>query len=841
MGARSRAWALALGVGILLPGWAFGQPLQQGAGGPPPPNLAWEWKLSPPVVPQPPKPRPPFPNGALPDAADWNRASPYVFLEVFSPPGVALPLATPHRGFRSLAVGERVDVAGFAPAGLPQGPPPPPCPAATGGWDSPACPLWLVNSPYAQVTPDPGVAVPLPPPAQGGRWRTTPAYTFVAWRPGVYTVQMRWRGTYSQPLVLVVGVGQLASAPFPYQGGVRPLPPGQLTFDTPVVTRQSPYGVVWVGRPIEGYLPLVARVPHTAPHAVALAAVLSTPVADWTYELPFWRRGQVSDLVYLPWGGAVTVALYQVQVTGARVALWPRAVLLPTRIRGARASPLGTANPNALATLSLDANDGAMAPLLAQAAAIWRDSPSPQTAVAALATVTAQTLSGAAAAPTALASQVWASGQAPGPVGYVVALAAVIRALGLNVRLVPGQWRMPDGRVVPSAWMAVDTASGWMPLNPSLVGEAAPFWVTNLDVGNTASLAQEAVPPSVPWLAASQEEDMWYGVVDPPPGLYTFPQAASLAYTYYTQTPLDLSELALPGHQLGAYPLPGYVSPSSLRGGLPVENYAAHPFCHVPRVEVVTPTGVANAAMAYWNLYWTGQAHGDVGMAAADRQEFLLLSRWLLTHQTQGAWRWPIPAPCYGLLHPGWISALTQGEGVSALLRAYQLTGEKAYLRVAQEAVGYLERPVSQGGTLAPLGHGLWPQEYPASPPPNVLNGGITAALGLWEDWKATGNVQAQKVFRQVTTTLAHNLPLYQYPGWARYDLAGSPSPAPIAYMSLQIRELRILYALTGQVEMRHVADAWLEDITPGPGERAAQKAFLAYTLAQGARPYIPW
>lgn len=93
-----------------------------------------------------------------------------------------------------------------------------------------------------------------------------------------------------------------------------------------------------------------------------------------------------------------------------------------------------------------------------------------------------------------------------------------------------------------------------------------------------------------------------------------------------------------------------------------------------------------------------------------------------------------------------WISALSQGQAISELMRAYQVTGSPGYLHAARHALDPFLRPVPAGVTS--LWDGLpWYEEYPAANPDHVLNGFMFALVGLhdlvprslvaWRLWRA--------------------------------------------------------------------------------------------------------
>jgi heparosan-N-sulfate-glucuronate 5-epimerase len=104
---------------------------------------------------------------------------------------------------------------------------------------------------------------------------------------------------------------------------------------------------------------------------------------------------------------------------------------------------------------------------------------------------------------------------------------------------------------------------------------------------------------------------------------------------------------------------------------------------------VEIPTVIVQKALGHWDrwLIENDELH---------KSEFLKLCQWLLDNQDkQGGWDiWGI----FGLKCSSKYSAMTQGEAISALLRAYLLTNNENYLEVGEKAVLIFRVPVSRGG-----------------------------------------------------------------------------------------------------------------------------------------------
>jgi D-glucuronyl C5-epimerase C-terminus len=168
---------------------------------------------------------------------------------------------------------------------------------------------------------------------------------------------------------------------------------------------------------------------------------------------------------------------------------------------------------------------------------------------------------------------------------------------------------------------------------------------------------------------------------------------------------------------------------------------------------VIGPEGVP-----WVNVYGYWVEHPDLvaqwGLreyAYGHRRPLMIAARWLADHERADG-----GIPYLFTLQDGggvaefapWISALSQGQAISELMRAYQLSGSPRYLRAARHALDPFLHPVPTGVTSLWGGH-PWYEEYPAAQPQcfHVLNGFMFALVGLhdlaprspaaWRQWRA--------------------------------------------------------------------------------------------------------
>ena len=161
---------------------------------------------------------------------------------------------------------------------------------------------------------------------------------------------------------------------------------------------------------------------------------------------------------------------------------------------------------------------------------------------------------------------------------------------------------------------------------------------------------------------------------------------------------------------------------------------------------------------------------------------------------------YPLSAP--------WISAMSQGQGASLLVRLHLETGDERYAAVARSALGPLRVPVGEGGAMAPLDGRPFPQEFPTDPPAFVLNGGIFAMWGLHDVGRGLGDGDALREFGESVDTLAANLHRWDTGSWSLYDLYPHPirNWASLAYHQLHINQLHAMAALDPRPELGVIA-----------------------------------
>ncbi len=177
-----------------------------------------------------------------------------------------------------------------------------------------------------------------------------------------------------------------------------------------------------------------------------------------------------------------------------------------------------------------------------------------------------------------------------------------------------------------------------------------------------------------------------------------------------------------------------------------------------------------------------------------------------------------------------WYSAMAQGMGISALLRAYQIIGDEAYLTAAREALAPFNRTVANGGVTTISGDDLWLEEYTEAEPKQVLNGAIWAMWGLWDLYRVTGDSTARSLFDRSVATLERHLSDYESNGSVLYERY--PGHYANHYHMVHIRQLRALTGITGDLAFADSADRWSLLPPSPPVPTALQSPFLDPNLS---------
>jgi heparosan-N-sulfate-glucuronate 5-epimerase len=207
------------------------------------------------------------------------------------------------------------------------------------------------------------------------------------------------------------------------------------------------------------------------------------------------------------------------------------------------------------------------------------------------------------------------------------------------------------------------------------------------------------------------------------------------------------------------------------------------------------------------------------------RDDFLKSASWfhnnLVLHGRFFYWEYRFPNHSHAGVHKvPWVSAMAQGIGVSVLVRAMAETGDQTYLVKARAAIEPMLHDLTAGGVSAVVGDGyIFPQEIPSDPPhppSNILNGAISAYLGIYDYYRITSDASIQKEGEKILKSFASVLDKYDAKYWSFYCLW----PKYLAshhYHQLHASQLRILFEISGdQLFLRYAEkfERYQNDVT---------------------------
>ncbi len=195
------------------------------------------------------------------------------------------------------------------------------------------------------------------------------------------------------------------------------------------------------------------------------------------------------------------------------------------------------------------------------------------------------------------------------------------------------------------------------------------------------------------------------------------------------------------------------------------------------------PTTSLQKGLGHWDL-WLQSNRTDTAQFNAFEQ----LAHWALrTRDERSGWR----VPSWEGSSTSLYSAMSQGEGVSLLCRAYSVTNLEEYLVAAQDAAQLMLAPVAAGGTARYEKEGIILEETPLRHPQTILNGWIFALYGLYDLSQVCKEDSWQSALSETLEALHTMLPVFDAGFWSLYDSDGNLA-SPF-YHRLHIAQLRAL------------------------------------------------
>ena len=183
------------------------------------------------------------------------------------------------------------------------------------------------------------------------------------------------------------------------------------------------------------------------------------------------------------------------------------------------------------------------------------------------------------------------------------------------------------------------------------------------------------------------------------------------------------------------------------------------------------------------------------------KDKLIACANWALDNQQEdGSWVtfkfWEPKAP---------YSSMAQGEGISMLIRAAIVTGDKRFADAASMAKEFMLTPISDGGTTEYVGNDVILYEH--TDVPVILNGWIFSLWGLYDYYKYFKDEDVYGVLCKTLESLKRKLPVFDTGFWSKYD-AGKRVCSPF-YHKLHIAQLTTMYDLFGDEIYIEYAKKW--------------------------------
>ncbi len=243
--------------------------------------------------------------------------------------------------------------------------------------------------------------------------------------------------------------------------------------------------------------------------------------------------------------------------------------------------------------------------------------------------------------------------------------------------------------------------------------------------------------------------------------------------------------------------------PDKFDDGIPLWRNFDEPYFHHPIV-------IAQYALGIYEHYYQSNFQDE-----ELKNKFLRQVNWFKENYYEiscgKVWNIYYDIPLYKLKKP-WYSALSQGEALSVLTRAYLLTKDDTLINLCEDSILPFTKEVKDGG-LVNYFNGIpiyeeYPSEYRTVA---VLNGFMFSLFGLYDFFLLTKNDRAKNLFDQGVESLKKLLPFYDTGYWARYYLFDYPKEyvASFTYISLMYEQLKVLYILTDEKIFNEYSSKW--------------------------------
>jgi hypothetical protein len=237
------------------------------------------------------------------------------------------------------------------------------------------------------------------------------------------------------------------------------------------------------------------------------------------------------------------------------------------------------------------------------------------------------------------------------------------------------------------------------------------------------------------------------------------------------------------------------------QNGIPVRNYGT-------AIGVqYNPVNVCAYALGNLDIYTETEQRSYVEI-------FFKMAQWLIENQVIqnniGVWFYNFD---WGNIKKPWISGMAQGEALSVLARAYDLTKDEKYLSCAEKCMNSFKNDIANGGVTGLIDgkYKIFEEYVSLKKQTHVLNGFMYALWGIYDYYLITRNQNDKAIFDEGILSLENCLSSYDLGYWSKYDLNEKINIASYMYHSLHVIQLSVLYEMSGSLIIKHYSDLWSE------------------------------
>jgi heparosan-N-sulfate-glucuronate 5-epimerase len=216
---------------------------------------------------------------------------------------------------------------------------------------------------------------------------------------------------------------------------------------------------------------------------------------------------------------------------------------------------------------------------------------------------------------------------------------------------------------------------------------------------------------------------------------------------------------------------------------------------------VYFPILLCQKALGHWDI-WLDQGSTE------DRHRFLQIACWLKSNQdTGGGWdTWGLVGQCQQPQYR--YSAMTQGQALSVMTRAYRLTRDGSFESGCRRAMLLMRKPVQDGGVCWYEAEDVFLEEFPGLQRETVLNGWIFALFGVYDYLLEFSDAQATDFYARTSASLERVLGEYDAGFWSYYNSGPKRLASPF-YHRLHLSQLTALSQVMNKPSLKQIKEAW--------------------------------